>query len=231
MSEAKSKPRPRPRPGRGAPGRRRVPRNVREQQMLDIAFEHFGSRGYAGASMDAIAVEAGITKPMLYSYFGSKEGLFAACADRVAERLRERVRDAASSHDLPPDERLWRGLLAVFAGVEQHPAAWRILYPTGHGSDPMAARAAQARDTMADLLADLFSTTAAAAGLPAQDAEHAAPIAHALTGATIATAQWWLAHPQEPKELAVARLMNFAWLGLDSLLSGNRWLPPIDHNR
>ena len=213
-------------PGRGAPGRRRVPRLVREEQMLDVAFQHFGTRGYAGTSMDAIAAEAGITKPLLYSYFGSKQGLFAACADRAAERLRELVRSAAGAADLPPDERLWHGLLAVFSGVEQHPEAWRILYPAGGGTDPMAARAAGARETMAELLTGIFARTALATGLDAQAAQHAEPLAHALTGATIAAAQWWLKHPEEPKELQVARLLNFAWLGFGGLLDGKRWLPP-----
>ena len=194
--------------------------------MLDVAFQHFGTRGYGHTSMDAIAEEAGITKPLLYSYFGSKEGLFAACADRAAERLREHVRAAAGTTDLPPDEQLWRGLLAVFSGVEQHPEAWRILHPAGQGADPMAARAAGARDTMAGLLAEIFAGTAVAGGLDPEAARHAEPLAHALTGATIAAAQWWLQHPEEPKELQVARLVNFAWLGLGGLLDGKRWLPP-----
>jgi AcrR family transcriptional regulator len=199
---------------------------VREEQMLDVAFQHFGTRGYAGTSMDAVAEEVGITKPLLYSYFGSKQGLFAACADRAAERLRELVRAAAGASALAPDERLWHGLLAVFSGVEQHPAAWRILYPAGGGADPMATRAAGARDTMSDLLAGLFAGTALAGGLGPDAAQHAEPLAHALTGATIAAAQWWLKHPEEPKELQVARLVNFAWLGFGGLLEGKRWLPP-----
>ena len=194
--------------------------------MLDVAFRHFGTRGYGPTSMDAIAADAGITKPLLYSYFGSKEGLFAACADREAERLRERVRAAAAAAELPPDERLWRGLLAVFTGVEKHPEAWRILYPSGQGTDPMATRAAHARDTMAELLAGLLAGSAIAEGLDPEAASHAMPLAHALTGATIAMAQWWLQHPEEPKELQVARLMNFAWLGFGDLLAGERWLPP-----
>jgi AcrR family transcriptional regulator len=199
---------------------------VREEQMLDVAFSHFGTRGYAGTSMDAIAAEAGITKPLLYSYFGSKEGLFGACADRAAERLRTLVRAAGKASDMPPDERLWHGLMAVFSGVEQHPEAWRILYPAGGGGDPMAARAAGARESMADLLAEVFAGTAAAGGLDPQAAQHAEPLAHALTGAAIAAAQWWLNHPEEPKELQVARLVNFAWLGFGGLLEGRRWLPP-----
>ncbi len=49
--------------------------------MLRAAAQVFGERGYHRASMDEIAARAGITKPMLYSYFDSKEGLFAACEE------------------------------------------------------------------------------------------------------------------------------------------------------
>ena len=59
-------------------GAKRVPRATREQEMLDVAERVFAELGYDGASMDEIARGAGISKPMVYSYFGSKEGLQAA---------------------------------------------------------------------------------------------------------------------------------------------------------
>src|SRR5437588_6793871 len=100
--------------GRGAPGRPRIPRAERERDMLRAAEEVFGERGYHGASMDEIAARAGITKPMLYSYFESKEGLFAACGEAAAELLTERIGHAAAQRGLPPDQRLWSGLVSVF---------------------------------------------------------------------------------------------------------------------
>ena len=62
--------------------------------MLAAATRIFARRGYQDASMDEIAAACGITKPMLYSYFDSKEGLFLACLDKGDERLRAAVRDA-----------------------------------------------------------------------------------------------------------------------------------------
>src|SRR2546428_13985678 len=93
--------------GRGAPGRPRVPRAQRERAMLRAAADVFGERGYHGASMDEIAARAGITKPMLYSYFDSKEGLFAACGEAAAALLTEPVREAAAVRDLAPYHRPW----------------------------------------------------------------------------------------------------------------------------
>src|SRR2546423_10605965 len=59
-------------------GTRKVPRAVRETQMLEMAGRVFAARGFHQASMDEIAEGAGISKMMLYNYFGSKEGLYFA---------------------------------------------------------------------------------------------------------------------------------------------------------
>jgi methylphosphotriester-DNA--protein-cysteine methyltransferase len=50
----------------------------REARILDAALKVFAEAGYSGATMDAVAAEAGITKPTLYQYFASKEALFQA---------------------------------------------------------------------------------------------------------------------------------------------------------
>ena len=56
-----------------AGGTKRLPRAVREQQMLDAAVQVFSVHRYHETSMDVIATEAQISKPMLYLYYGSKE--------------------------------------------------------------------------------------------------------------------------------------------------------------
>jgi AcrR family transcriptional regulator len=56
---------------------RRLPREVRERQILDAAVEVFSTHGYHAASMDEIAETAGVSKPMVYTYLGAKEDLFA----------------------------------------------------------------------------------------------------------------------------------------------------------
>src|SRR3954451_11824135 len=121
----------RARAGRGAPGRKRVPRATRERQMVSAAAKVFAQRGFSGASMEEIAARAGVTKPMLYAYFDSKEGLFGSCAVTAGARLRERVRAAAARPGLGLDERLWAGFQEVFAFVDENRDAWRLLYPAG----------------------------------------------------------------------------------------------------
>ena len=77
-------------------GTRLVPRAVREEQMLEVAGEVFAERGFHAASMDEIAERADISKPMLYAYFGSKDGLYGSYMERVGARLLAAM-DAAST--------------------------------------------------------------------------------------------------------------------------------------
>ncbi len=66
------------------PAFKRLPRAVRERQMLDSAVRVFSRRGYHAASMDEIAEDAGISKPMVYAYLGTKEEVFLAALHREA---------------------------------------------------------------------------------------------------------------------------------------------------
>src|SRR5919206_4230601 len=100
------------------PGRRKVPRPIREQQMLAVAERAFAERGFHAASVDAIAEGAGISKPMVYAYFGSKEGLYRACMAAARERLFDALREGVDPA-APPDQQLWHGLLAFFTFVER----------------------------------------------------------------------------------------------------------------
>ena len=58
--------------------RRERNRLAKEKRILEAAQTIFASAGYSGATMDAVAAAAGLTKPTLYQYYASKEALFAA---------------------------------------------------------------------------------------------------------------------------------------------------------
>ncbi len=70
-------------------GARALNRAAKERRILDAAFAVFSQAGYAGASMDAIAEAAGVSKPTLYQYFGSKDALFAAMMDSARDAMVE----------------------------------------------------------------------------------------------------------------------------------------------
>ena len=213
---------------RGAPGRPRVPRAQREREMVAAARRVFGERGYEAASMDDIAAAAGISKPMVYAYFGSKGDLFAACIRQAGIDFRASVRDAARDvGDLLPEERLYRGLLAVFAGIERERDAWDLLYPLeGHGpGGALGARATYGVFAMTEMVEGLMADAARAQGVREEMVAQVAPMARALAGAVLGLVDWWRRHPDEPKELQAVRAMNLTWRGFERLLEGDLWLP------
>ncbi len=144
----------------GAGKTKRMPRAVREQQMLDAAVRIFGQRGYMAASMDEIAELAGVSKPLVYLYLNSKDDLFSACVRREARALTQAVR-AGVRPGLPPDGQLWSGLRAFFTHTARNPDAWRVLHlhARTHG-ERFAAEVAAMR---ADIVAFVTQLIAAAA--------------------------------------------------------------------
>ena len=194
--------------------------------MIEAASALFAERGFGGCSMDDIAKASGITKPMLYAYFDSKEGLFAACAQRAGEHLRDELREVSEHRELTPDQRLWEGIQRVFAFVEENHDGWLLLYPEGGlASGSIGAGAIAARDAMADLLTELFTRTAREQGLSDEALAHTSAIAHSFTAATIGAASHWAKHEAEPRDVAALRLMNLLWMGCGALLDGKLWLP------
>jgi AcrR family transcriptional regulator len=211
------------------PAFKRLPRAVREQQMLDAAVRVFSARGYHAASMDEIAEQAGISKPMVYAYLGTKEDLFIACLRREALRLIEAVTAAVggagdTADTDRPDEQLWRGLRAFFGFVGAHRDGWTVLYRQARGQPPFAGEVAELRARMAEAVAVLLGRAVAAAGRRVSEVDLDV-MAYALVGASESLADWLTDHPDEDPERAATRMMNIAWLGADQLLRGATWHP------
>jgi AcrR family transcriptional regulator len=206
---------------------RRMPRAVRERQMLDAAVRIFGRRGYMAASMDEIAELAGVSKPLVYLYLNSKEDLFTACIRREAAALMAAVR-AGVRRDLPADRQLWDGLQAFFAHTAEHPDGWAVLHLQArtHG-EAFAAEAAALREEIVAFVTQLIAVAAREAHRDPDLPEHeVAGLAEALVGAAESLADWANATEGVTAREAASTLMNFAWSGLGSLMSGRRWTPP-----
>jgi AcrR family transcriptional regulator len=205
--------------------RRKVPRHIREQQMLEMAERAFARKGFHGASVDAIAEASGITKPMVYAYFGSKEGLYRACMVRARERLFEALRDGVDPA-AKPDQQLWHGLLAVFTFVEREQDSWAVLLgEVTAGTGPFATEGAEVRRELTVLIAELLRRAATAEGMADDGLATVEPIARSLIGAGESLAVWWADHPEEPAEKVALVLMNVAWNGLGGIIEGRSWTP------
>ncbi|MGI8632748.1 MAG: TetR/AcrR family transcriptional regulator [Solirubrobacterales bacterium] len=209
--------------------RGRVPRAVREREMLDVAEAAFATEGFSATTMDAVAEQSGVTKPMVYAYFGSKEGLFRACMERGKRRLFAMV-DQAADPEQPPAIQLWKGISTFFEFVEVHRNSWTILFGEGTSTGgPFADESARLREEIARLVTQLLGEAVTTAGKVGESRlQRLEPMAHALTGACSSAAEWWIDQPDYDRETISWLLMNFAWMGFGDLVEGVVWRPPID---
>lgn len=191
--------------------------------MLDAAVEIFSQRGYHAASMEEIAARAGVSKPMVYLYLGSKEDLFVACLHREGTRLMEAIATVVAV-DLPADEQLWRGLLAFFRFVAANRDGWSVLYRQARGREPFAAEANSMRCRLVDVVSGLLNRAVVTAGQSVRP-QDLTIIANALVGAAESLADWLVDHPDEEPDATAMRMMNFVWVGAGHLLRGRTWKP------
>ena len=127
------------------------------RRLLDAAVAEFAERGIAGARVDRIAASAGVNKSQMYSYFGSKDGLF----DAVFRDQLEKIVDAVpfTVDDLPGyAARLYDSYvespellrLATWYRLERVPAGDLLASVEGHGDSKMRAIADAQRDGRID---------------------------------------------------------------------------------
>jgi AcrR family transcriptional regulator len=191
----------------------RVPRALRERQLVELGEQLFAERGFAKASMDELARRAGVTKPVIYELFGSKEGLFRACLEGLALRLAEEIANAARGADAAgagaagagpdpdaaggqpdPEARLRAGGLAFLRFARDNRMAYELLYE-GRFSDA----AVNVRRRQAALILELMREMA-----PEDvDSRELEVAANAVNSAYEGVAHWMWDHPEaDVEELA-----------------------------
>src|SRR3954468_13153251 len=133
--------------------RRRLSRADREHQVLRVARERFARDGFAVVTMEDIAHEVGVKKPLLYAYFGNKERLYEACMSPAGDALIEAIA-AAVARARTPAEALRLGVEAFYDFVDRDRDAWRVLFDeTVPQSGEIAQEVAVYRDRLLELLA------------------------------------------------------------------------------
>ncbi|MFT3660879.1 MAG: TetR/AcrR family transcriptional regulator [Gordonia sp. (in: high G+C Gram-positive bacteria)] len=136
-------------------GTKRLPRAVREQQMLDSAIAEFSEHGYTDTSMDAIASRAQISKPMLYLYYGSKDELFTACINRESGRFIEAM-GAGFDPALHQREQARIVLEEFLRYVHDNAASWRVLYRVASGTAGFSSAVTKARTQIIEMITELI---------------------------------------------------------------------------
>jgi AcrR family transcriptional regulator len=170
---------------------RRRPRADREQQVLRVARERFARRGFAATTMEDIALEVGVKKPLLYAYFGNKERLYEACMAPAGEALIAAVVKAVARAGTPA-EALRLGAIAFFDFVDGDRDAWRVLFDE---TVPQSGAIAQAVAPYRERLLELIALAMVALMPPHRRTGSRAVIEATSTmvmAATEALARWWL---------------------------------------
>jgi AcrR family transcriptional regulator len=182
--------------------------------LLDTAEELFASRGYDAVSIEDLARAAGVTRPIIYEHFGSREGVLLACVERARDEYERAfataVRTAPSSD---PSVLIERGSQVFFSFIERDPRRWALLFcNTTALSGELAERLADLRFAMVELIVDLVRAYA-----PQTPEERLSACAHAISGAGMQLGRWWLRYPDTPRERLIAYYRDFIVLGIGAL--------------
>ncbi|HSX68440.1 helix-turn-helix domain-containing protein [Nocardioides sp.] len=174
------------------PSPAKLPRDQREALLLDAAREEFGAQGYAGASLGAIAARAGVSKALVLTYFGSKDGLHAACAERAGSNLAVRIEEVITSRVDPADMAL-ATLTAIFEGLDGRQQDWNVLNDRTAPSSTDAGKVARdQRRTIAEQATRGIANLDRFAALEKDDRDLLTSIWMSSVSAVV---NWWLRHP------------------------------------
>lgn len=186
---------------------KRLPAAQRRSTILEAAGRLFGERGYDGTTADDVARAAGVTKPIVYRHFGSKQGLYLALLERHRHDL------PTFTDALPPGgiglEALRAILDAWLQYVEAHTYAWRMLFwDTGGGPEIDQFRhvvRTEARGVLAALIA-----ANARQSIPPEEVE---PVAELMRMGMASLVLWWMEHPSTPRA-SILDALTRVWAGL-----------------
>lgn len=181
---------------------------VDREVILDAA-ERVIVRDGSGASIEAIAAEAGVTKPIVYARVGARDDLCDALAVRLSARLEKAARDRVKSLE-PSHESLVQFFHATLETIrDQRP----LFLFVSRGGDDKAERTLHLASRSAPRLAELLTVWRRSLGLDASSAE---PWAYGIIGMLNLVALWWIESGDEPVLVLSARLADMVWPGLSS---------------
>lgn len=191
---------------------KRLSRPLRERQILDKALTIFVAQGYQGTGMDHIASAVGVSRPVIYDHFPSKDAVYLACLREARVRLDAALFAAHSDADAP-HEQLLAAMRGYFRFAADEPFSWRLLYESGNAvAGPASAEARHLRQQTVAKLADMIR-----AWQPQVDEIEIMAFAHALSGAGEQLSKWQ-SGGEVDRERVISAFLRFAWTGLEASL-------------
>lgn len=205
--------------------RKRLSAPQRRQTIEDAATALFAEHGYQGSSIDEIARRSGVTPPVVYDHFDSKQDLYRRLLERHFAELRQVWRENFVGED-PSGQRVARSFDAWFAYIEAHPFAGRMLFRDTTGDPKIEAMHQEVAASSRAAIMSLFATQPGSEQVIGPEAEQGLEMAWiVMRGVLQGLAMWWYEHPKVPRERVVATAMNALWVGWERTQAGEAWTP------
>jgi AcrR family transcriptional regulator len=185
----------------------RLPAPARREQILDVAVGVFARNGFHGTSMNDVAEAAGVTKPVLYQHFDSKQDLYMALLDEVGNRLLTAIAKATAGV-AGGRQQTEQGFRAYFQWVADDHDAFLLLFGSRANRDEESVQAirritAGAAEAIAPLIAADISP------------EHRQTLAHGLVGLAEGVSRRLVERGDRFDPLTLGQqVADLAWAGL-----------------
>jgi AcrR family transcriptional regulator len=183
----------------------------RRAQLLDVARQLFAERGFEAASIEEIAHRAGVSKPIVYEHFGTKEGIYEVVKDREVQALIAQVTEALVGDH--PRILLEQAATALLTYIETQTDGFRILVR----ESPVASTTGIFASVIGDIAVQVEYILADQFKRRGYNTKLAPLYSHALVGMVALSGQWWLDARKPSRDDVTSHLVNLAWNGLGNL--------------
>jgi AcrR family transcriptional regulator len=189
-------------------------RAQRREELVAAALRVLAAQG-PELPMDAVAAEAGVTKPVLYRYFADKAALVEALGEFSSAMLLDRLLPAIGS-DGPALARIRDAVGAYFAVIDEYPNLyWLLARQTDAYCGPDADPVHRNKEFIATSLSAVIGDYLRAYGLDSGAAE---PWGYGLTGLVQSTGEWWMNRRSMSRAHVVEYLTTLIWAAMAGVL-------------
>ncbi len=184
----------------------------RRDQLIEVSRHVFAEKGFDAASIEEIASEAKISKPVVYEHFGDKESLYAIVVDREMTLLMSMMTESLTSDR--PRVLLEQAATALFDYIDAHTDGFRVLLRPHPRGDQRGGTFGTVMREVADHLSERLVVVHKRYGYPVR----LAPMySHMLVGMVALTGEWWAEVRKPSKEIVITQVVNMAWNGVSGL--------------
>lgn len=208
----------------GTAPRKRLTAQARRELIEQAASELFARRGYHATSIDEVAKRSGVTAPVVYDHFTSKQELHRCLLERHYAELRALWREQLVGEE-PAEQRIARAIDAWLAYVESHPYAWRMLFRDTTGEPEVQAVHDEVIARSRAAVMPLFLRERGVESVADADADALEMAWEVMRAVLQGLALWWYEHQHVPRAQVLATAMNALWIGFERVQAGESWEP------